>query len=230
MRTFSVVFFALFLFTACNPSSKKAYVVEGFATDSAFIFYYNNNPVYIVDYCTEKYIDSAMFVDGKFKFNGLVDSAKICRIDIGGVGYDFILEGGNIKISLLNLYSVDGTTLNNGLSVYILGLNAINSGWQNDYMDIRMKTDLTMDKEEQGRLLEKKYNLYQDKFEVFTDSIFTTNNNNILGAYVLWKWATRLSPEKFDSLYNSAGNIVQSNILVQRAFNGEKFKQKSRLK
>ena len=70
-----ITLLAALMLAACT-STPKSYTVEGVVPYES----YNNQMVYMVDVETMKSVDSALIVDEKFTFTGLVDTAVIRQL------------------------------------------------------------------------------------------------------------------------------------------------------
>ena len=81
---------ALLLFTACG----KKYTVTAECDASS-----NGKQAYIIDYTTEKPLDSTIVSDNKAIFEGETPEAKLCQFFVNSPSREsatFILESGNI--------------------------------------------------------------------------------------------------------------------------------------
>lgn len=91
--------------SGAEPST--AYVVEGSVADSSA----NGKTVYIMRYDDNRLIDTAVVENNRFRFEGNVDTAAFCRIDITPREFgNFILEPGNITVNLKNYNEPSGGT------------------------------------------------------------------------------------------------------------------------
>ena len=104
---------AALLFAACSP---KSYVIEGVVPDES----YDNQKVYMYDYNTRSYADSALIVNGKFTFTGSSDEPALRMIRIDRLQAIVILENGKIYVDMSNPEGAKGTPLNNELTKYAL--------------------------------------------------------------------------------------------------------------
>ncbi|MDR2847923.1 MAG: AhpC/TSA family protein [Bacteroidales bacterium] len=173
---------------ACS-SNKNLYIVEGTVPDST----YNGQVVYMTEYENHRRVDSAVVVNGRFIFQGSIDTAAIRRLDLGRRLYaNFILESGKITVDMSNPLSAEGTELNKGLAEY---------------------TKVLSDDRSQLNSL--------------SESIFSANKNNALGTYVLWEWSDVLTPEKMDSIYGEAGDIVRNYTVIKTILETKKKKKQT---
>lgn len=87
---------ALLVGASCGSRPTAAhYVVQGELSDSAS----HGKTIYILRYDDRRYLDSTVVEGNRFRFEGMVDTAAFCRIDITQTQYaNLILEGGNITV------------------------------------------------------------------------------------------------------------------------------------
>ena len=175
---------ATFTFTAVAAMS-GSYVVEGVVPDAS----YNDQTVNLVDCGSNENIASSLVVNGQFTFTGSVETAIICRLELGWLSVEFILESGKIFVDMAEPDIVKGTPLNDEMS--------------------KFKTEF----------------FAQDRIaETLCAKYLENNNNNVLGAYVLWIGSFSLTSEQLDLLYAQAGNVVRNfeplqNIIQTNEYN-----------
>ena len=102
---------ALLLFTACG----KKYTVTAECGASS-----NGKQAYIIDYTTEKPLDSTIVSDNKAIFEGETPEAKLCQFFVNSPSREsttFILESGNIVIDP-ETQMVSGTAQNDSLQSF----------------------------------------------------------------------------------------------------------------
>ena len=102
---------ALLLFTACG----KKYTVTAECDASS-----NGKQAYIIDYTTEKPLDSTIVSDNKAIFEGETPEAKLCQFFVNSPSREsatFILESGNIVIDP-ETQMVSGTAQNDSLQSF----------------------------------------------------------------------------------------------------------------
>lgn len=104
----------LAMLCACQPAQQgNKYTVTGELEDSA----HHGKKVYIMRYDDNKYIDSTFIEGNKFVFEGEVDTASFCRIDVSRNAFaNFILEGGDVKVDLKTHVYPSGTPQNDEMS------------------------------------------------------------------------------------------------------------------
>jgi thiol-disulfide isomerase/thioredoxin len=191
------------IMAACS-SNKQSYIIEGTAPDST----YNGKMVYMKEYEYNQTVDSAEVFDGKFTFKGAVDTAVIRRLDLKWRLYaNLILEKGTITVDMSNPISAKGTELNNGLRAYSERSESYSDSISNIISEIRQRTDID-DVEAQ---VQEQVASYYGWLDSFCGNLFSANKNNAFGLYILWGWSFELTPEKMDSLYAIAGDIVRNN-------------------
>jgi thiol-disulfide isomerase/thioredoxin len=201
-KSIVIVFLTALTFAACTLVSKQ-YVIEGVVPDDS----YNNFMVYMYDTGAQKAIDSALVVNGKFKFKGSVDNAVICQLVLNRRLYaDFILEKGKISVDMADPESAKGTSMNNKLSKYYSEMAVIEKEAMDKFEEIQQNQDI--DEEIINEIIEQ----YMPKIEQLGAKYLDANKNNVLGAFILWRLSDYLSqnPDKFDLLYAQAGDVVRN--------------------
>lgn len=105
---------ALAMLCACQPAQREnKYTVTGELEDSA----HHGKKVYIMRYDDNVYVDSTLIEGNKFVFEGEVDTAAFCRIDVSRNAFaNFILEGGDVKVDLKTYVHPSGTPQNDEMS------------------------------------------------------------------------------------------------------------------
>ena len=198
-KSIVISFLAWLMFAACTPTP-KSYIIEGVVPDDS----YNNKMVYMLNVETNKMIDSALVVDGKFTFTGSVDTAVIRRLVLDRLFANLILENGKISVGMAIQGRAKGTPLNDEMWKYMTEIFeyrvAIFQKQEEARQNQQTNTEATR------RFLEK----YSSKTDSLSTIFFNANKNNALGTFVLWNWSSSLKSEKFDSLYMEAGVIVRS--------------------
>lgn len=166
---------------ACTP--KNTYTITGTLPDNSA----EGSMVYMTDYHTNKYTDSAVISGNTFTFTGTIQADSIRRIDVPKTnGYaNFILEQGQIQLTLAGRgYKVSGTPKNEIFA-------------QMDLMqETQFQTSQTMwDKFEKDSTLTPEQK--QEKFRIVADSL--TKNyqvemekiaaqypNSSISTYAIW--------------------------------------------
>ena len=105
---------ALAMLCACQPAQQgNKYTVTGELEDSA----HHGKKIYIMRYDDNVYVDSTLIEGNKFVFEGEVDTAAFCRIDVSRNAFaNFILEGGDVKVDLKTHVYPSGTPQNDEMS------------------------------------------------------------------------------------------------------------------
>lgn len=103
----------LAMLCACQPTKQSnLYTVTGELDDST----HHGKKIYIMRFDDNKYIDSTFVEGNKFVFEGEVDTASYCRIDVSHSDFSIlVLESGNIKVDLKKYINPSGTPLNEEL-------------------------------------------------------------------------------------------------------------------
>jgi len=216
------LFFCVALLVAC--SSNTSYIVKGVLPDNT----YNNKYVYMTEYGNIDFVDSTIVKNGKFKFEGIADEARLRRIEIENLYSNIILENGKIKVDLFNPNHSTGTLLNERLSEYSYGLSSFIDAAEQANVEIRLlKTRHDIDKTEKDNLLKSAQDEINSNMYKLASPAFTENKDNILGAYILWSWAEYLAPKQFDSAYYESGNAVQTFSILQMIVERNKNRERT---
>ena len=89
----------------------------------------------------------------------------------------------------------------------------------------RLIQTLAENTEDTGPEKDALYAAFMLQYDLLNHDAFSSNKNNIFGAAVLWSWSAQLSPEKMDSLYAEAGNIIREfPPIVRRIEKNKKFR------
>jgi len=203
---------SLFLIVACSEKqSSNAYTVEGSIDDSTF----NGTTIYMLDYDTQKNVDSTFVTDGKFVFKGTVDTTKFCRISAGRKYSNLILEGGDIKINFEKPNNPEGTAMNQKLSQYFNTADSMNTIIRSEYDKIKEVEGRTP--EEITKLREDYYeNTWKPVFVTTMKGIFEANSNNLIGMLALQNLDGVLNPDQLEELSGKSGEFVLSRNIVKR--------------
>ena len=199
-KSIVIIFLAALIFAACT-SRPKSYIVKGVVSDAL----YNNQMVYMYDYETCKNTDSALVVDGKFKFAGLVDNPVICQLVLNQLCVNFILEKGKIFVDMEVPKNVKGTSMNNKLSKYRAEIAVLEKEELWGKIEEIKFLDNTIRRKHYDEILEQ----YRKKVIPVCTKYFNANKNNVFGAYILWNSPISWMPDILDSLYAQADDAVQ---------------------
>ena len=200
---------AALIIAACT-SKPKSYIIEGVVPDESF----NNQMVYMYDNETRKNTDSALIVDGKFTFIGSVDTAVIHRLVLNRRTVIFILENGTISVNMAVPQSAKGTPLNDEMSKFQTEMLAFSEAYREKWEEIRQQQGI--DDEIRQKLNKENLEQYKTNIDPLCSKLFDANKNNALGAFVLWMWSNEyLEPDKLDTLYEQAGDIVRNFKILQ---------------
>lgn len=84
--------------TSCNgaPKTPTSYVVEGTLPDST----HHGEQIYLQRYPDGKVMNLTKVEGNRFIFTGVADTAEYCRIDVGNLYNNLILENGHIHVKM----------------------------------------------------------------------------------------------------------------------------------
>jgi len=203
-----ISFLAALIFAACT-STPKSYIIEGVVPDES----YNNQMVYLYDYATRKNTDSALVVDGKFRFTGSVDTAVIRRLEfivLNRLAANIILENGKILVNMADPESTKGTMMNVERSKFRTEIESLFNDFRERYLEIEKQQDI--DEETRQNLYDENIEQYKILIGGLIEKIFSSNKNNALGTFVLFSGWNYMEPDHLDNLYAQAGDIVRGFI------------------
>jgi thiol-disulfide isomerase/thioredoxin len=202
-KILKVNLFAALILAACI-STPKSYIIEGVVPDDS----YNNQMVYMLDYETDLFVDSILVVDGKFTFTGSVNIAVPRGIKLNRLFVIFILENGKISVDMADRISAKGTPLNNELSKYLSEMEVYRAPFLKKRDEIRKMQDI--DDITYKKLYDENFKNFGENIYLMSTKFFNANKNNALGTFALLNLLNFLEPNKFDSLYIQAGDIVRN--------------------
>ena len=210
MKNLFTLLFITLLVVSCSQE-KKSYTINGTVPDES----YNNKWVYMsVDDENQTVIDSALIENNKFSFHGSKDTADIVRLYLGNRLYaNVILENGNISVDMSNPLSIKGTPLNDLLVKYDKSGSDIYDQAQEELKSIEEKYQ--NDDKTRVQLSNERGEYYLYKLDSLNNSYFYANKDNALGKYIFASWFHFLSPEKAESVYADAGDIVKRSPTIQ---------------
>ena len=204
MKRFLPAVFLALIAIACD-TTPKSYVVTGTIAGDEL----NGKQIFLKNVATNTNIDSTTVAEGKFQFTGTRDTALLVQVGIARTVANFILENGEISVEIPG-GNPQGSALNAEMNKY-LETHQINfAAAQQEAMELNKRTDL--EKEEIQKLSEENYNAYKSKTDSLNAAYFAANKDNALGAYVLLRWNSLLSPEQMDARYEEAGALVKEYI------------------
>jgi len=208
MKKFNVVILLVAMVFAACTSTPKSYVIEGVVPGAS----YNNQMVYLCDINHVNRIDSALVVDGKFTFTGLVDTAVIRSLLLLNQLYvDFIFENGKIYVDMADPNSAKGTPMNDELSKFYSEWDVFEETVRTKLTEIQQNGDIG-DEVRQKQIDEFTEQYVLPKGEQLGAKYFNANNNNAVGALVLRHLSVQLqlAPDQFDAFYMQAGDVVRN--------------------
>lgn len=190
---------------AVSCTTTPSYTVNGTVKDSTL----NGTILYLTDYSADKTIDSCVITEGKFTFNGNVDSLAILRINGGRLYANILAEDGVIDVNLGTPSTIGGAPLNAAMNEY----NAKAMKLSTDFSGRRKAifADSTLNATQKDSIYTKLYTEYTLDSEAIQNPIFESNKNNALGLYIAWEKIGELSTSaQVDSLLNTMGTMAQN--------------------
>lgn len=187
-----------------NPSS---YTIDGTVADSTL----NGEMIYLTDIASRDVIDSVKIVDNKFKFTGKADTAFVGMLQAMPYRMGVIVENGHIVAELGKVDKLSGTPLNDELYSFMGAQDSLRQVFIAKQQEIVAKGLSDEEAAEEWSKVETSF--INPAIDKFFSSYFSRNNNNAMGAWVLFNWG--VTPAQFDSLYSQAGDVLKANSLVK---------------
>ncbi len=200
---------------------KEQYTISGTTSDTNLEGKY----VYLIQYDNQNLpekSDTVIIKDGKFSFEGIIDSVKVCYIvvDYGDVQKNraILLEEGSLSVSIDEDIVVNGTPLNDAYEQCLVQ----ESGYQKQMQEADEKLDqakadgsLT---DELDKSLEAEYMSAYDQVKALYAGYFEKNINNPLGKELMTKlpWTRRLSEDQLTKVLSQADpQSQQTNLYIK---------------
>lgn len=174
----------------------------------------DNTLVYLSDYETKAYTDSAVIINGVAKIEGQTNANAIRRVYVKGTRLyaNIIVEPGNIKVDFDKAYA-NGTPLNDAMAKYTDWRKNLQEYAGDKYESIMKDTTLNNDdKAMQRDLLLEEYN---KSIASHADSIISANKSNSFGRFVFWDSYIQslngeISYEQYKAALANAGSYIAS--------------------
>lgn len=203
---------ALAMLCACQPAQQGSkYTVTGELEDST----HHGKKIYIMRYDDNKHVDSTFIEGNKFVFEGRVDTAAFCRIDVSRDAFaNFILEGGDVKVDLKTYVHPSGTPLNEEMS-------RIAKEGDRIYADFRNKSE-ALEKQYEGddeafRAARKQ--LFQEVKAAMVkkgEELYATHTDDAVGYYLLCtSFVNEMSNDEQEKIISTFGPWLKSTKMVQ---------------
>lgn len=202
IKSLLTLFAGVLILFSCENKPKNSYILEGVVIDSTF----NGKTLYIAEKGCPP-LDSAVVAEGKFRFEGTIDTATIAQLGIGLLQKSFVLESGHIKLDLKgDGAAATGTPLNEKLKEITEKIRVIREKEAEEFTKARDGDDIE-------KIIETR-----NFFFALEDSVYMTefiNNDNPIGVYALYQLIAFASPEKAKKLIAQAGDFVLANKGIQ---------------
>ncbi|PXV62680.1 thiol-disulfide isomerase/thioredoxin [Dysgonomonas alginatilytica] len=205
---FSLIAGCLLAFACSENRPTNTYTVEGTLTDTTL----NGTTLYLLDYDSNRNIDSTVVKNGKFIFTGIVDSSRFCRIDVGREFINLILESGKMTANL-EKHNVEGTPLNKELAQFSLRQDSM-------YTIIRTEMDKLKEQEQDPVKLSQKQEEFQQQWTAdyltILNNTLEKNSNNEIGVIILREMSMLPTTEALDSALSKVGEVVLNKKRIKR--------------
>lgn len=176
-------------------------------------------------------VDSTVVKNGKFTFTGTADKQSTGYVKSGSAGVNFIIEPGNINLSLANCH-VDGTAANDKLNAYreiAIPLNQQVIQMYNEAKSYTPKDSIAL------KALEKKFKQTYNQLVEATRKYVFDNLDNVGPAIVLPSYTRSFTNEEMKMMSEKACPALRANqdfisivndrlgIVKQQTQEGKKF-------
>lgn len=210
MRKIILLFGAVLALASCGK--KNQYAIDGQLANNDF----DGAQIYLVDAATRQPIDSTLLSDGAFHFEGNVENPYIAYIvamgENGNAQSTFVVEPGKIFINLED-DSLAGTPLNVKMHDFTVASHEVDYSYE---LSIYMMLYRSATSEEERHQAEAAYDSI-DALRIATMAeaaleTYKNNTDNIVGAYVLTRWADETHPtaSELEAKLESASDIVKN--------------------
>ena len=181
MRSTPRIKYLLLLLVVFVSSCSQSYKIEG----TSSIRMLDGKKLYIKAYSNDEWIqvDSAEIVHGNFYMTGSIDSTYMAMLFMDNNAImPFIMEGGNLRITLSNsLFMVKGTPLNDSLYTFLENRNQFDIDLENlKRKEARMMMNGYSIAQIQNKIEPEEKRILFEKQE-HTKNFIKRNYNNILG-------------------------------------------------
>ncbi len=198
---FLFILLAGFISLSAFGYQSNSYRVQGTVTDSTL----DGETIFMTNKYAGK-IDSTVIADGKFAFEGVVETAQMVQIKINKKSILFILESGDIAINTES-GSATGTPQNDAFNAFIEEMKE---------MQQSVKDDMEAAQDDKEKIKEI-YNSFNQNAQKLQSNLFRNNKNNALGALALSMLLPNLPIDEADALYAEAGEIIKADKDIQKA-------------
>ncbi len=221
MKKLSVLLVLVLAFIGCGE--KNSYQIEGIVVDSSL----EGATVFLQESVGRDLVslDSVIIEDGKFVISGVVDDVKVLMLSVssietgkGAYRVPFILEPGNIVVTLDEATILGGTRLNEVFQVY-------NSSQQEMQEELRPIVDRFQKAAQDGSFKENpeleaeimgEYNEVMDRSTKMNIDFIKDNIDNEVGLFIFNSYAGRFELETQKEILAIAGDLFKKDENVQR--------------
>lgn len=164
-------------------------------------------------------IDSAVVSNQHFTFKGTAQEPAIAMITVASENnpaLPFILENGNIQMTLGAESKVSGTAANDSLQSYYNHIDEISKQIKvlvEEFEAKRSESSLT---EEDQKAIMSKYEQLQGMATDYSISFIKANQNSLAGMSILSNYLTALSVEQIDQILAAASPAFKATPLMNR--------------
>ena len=173
---------ALAMLCACQSAQQgNKYTVTGELEDST----HHGKKIYIMRYDDNVYVDSTLIEGNKFVFEGEVDTAAFCRIDVSRNAFaNFILEGGDVKVNLEKYDQPSGTPMNDEMRNISQEEDSLFSYIGQKQEEIRKQYP---DVEQAREAMKELANQFKASIAERSEELFARHSNDAVGYFLTYR-------------------------------------------
>ncbi|MCD7963032.1 MAG: AhpC/TSA family protein [Rikenellaceae bacterium] len=208
MKNFSLLLISIL----CLSCSKDKFSITGIFPDNS----YDSTYVYMWTFIDNEVIDSSLVTNGKFYFEGKVDSiVPVALIHRKRVVERPIIEKGDIYIDAVSC-ELRGTPSNNKLGKFLSDYSSVMERYTEE-LDVIKNTE-ELSKEEKEIKSEEVSDKYNAIFDSFALPVITENKDNYVGLLTYLTMVRFYTDEQIISRYELLGNEMQENNYARRFY------------
>lgn len=219
-KLFGLVIASALMASCSTDTNRSSYQILGEA-----LFELEGDTVYLqtVDQTMQFVnIDSTVIHDGKFAFQGkaempIMGAIQYPQFNDNNRPLPIVLEGGNILAIINNDLSVSGTPLNDSLSSYIAGVQAINKELRFSFTEMRKLSNENQLTPEMEQTYKVTIDSLRTAYDLFCTNFIGYNNQNVVGAYALARTMSELTTEQIEQFIANGSDNFRNSPFADKA-------------
>ena len=215
MRKIILLFGAVLAVASCGKSTE--YAIDGQLENRDF----EGAQVYLVDIATREPVDSTLLSNGAFHFEGTVENPYVAYVvavsDNNNAQTACVVEPGKIFVNL-DSDSLAGTPLNEKLYNFTIASHEMDYALeQSIYLMLYRSATSEEDRHEAEAAYDSIDALRIADLSKAAVETYNSNKDNVVGAYVLTRWASESHPEyaEAEKMLEGASDVVKNYAPLQ---------------